>query len=499
MAQNVKKKNSKTRQSEPSVASVPSNDNLLWMMGFVMLVVGVISFCSVCSHFLHWASDLSALRNDEELTGMVVPFENVCSRLGATIAYWVVDCSFGIFGIIIPIVITVLGWRIFRKKALHLNHFVLSAALLLVMGSLTLGFAGSQFAASYDIGGRLGHACALDLSQIIGVFGMVVLLIAGWVLTGVFINRNFIHIVNGFSDTMVHQSERLATVVKDTVVKGRKEEEDDTEEELEQENNIPIAEVNAAVNGENSQPSLRPAFEQDSTAVQNQAAHNMAMPQSQQVISPVATVSRPTEFAVPEEDEFYVESADALAKEAAADNQRAEYVEQEPQFDEDGFLVVPNGGAMPNKINVDVLMSRDEQPMVKGEVADKDMATSDDGFDEDGFAVVSRAEERVAQSGVLPAAPKTEYDFATPEVKMPQSQTYANMPSEEDDGIVVTVRENKPKQLAEEDVDFELYDPLRDLEGYKKPYVSLLEDYKSPHKVSDAEIYDNKCRIQETL
>ena len=499
MAQSVKKKNSKTRQSEPSVASVPSNDNLLWMMGFVMLVVGVISFCSVCSHFLHWASDLSALRNDEELTGMVVPFENVCSRLGATIAYWVVDCSFGIFGIIIPIVITVLGWRIFRKKALHLNHFVLSAALLLVMGSLTLGFAGSQFAASYDIGGRLGHACALDLSQIIGVFGMVVLLIAGWVLTGVFINRNFIHIVNGFSDTMVHQSERLATVVKDTVVKGRKEEEDDTEEELEQENNIPIAEVNAAVNGENSQPSLRPAFEQDSTAVQNQAVHNMAMPQSQQVISPVATVSRPTEFAVPEEDEFYVESADALAKEAAADNQRAEYVEQEPQFDEDGFLVVPNGGAMPNKINVDVLMSRDEQPMVKGEVADKDMATSDDGFDEDGFAVVSRAEERVAQSGVLPAAPKTEYDFATPEVKMPQSQTYANMPSEEDDGIVVTVRENKPKQLAEEDVDFELYDPLRDLEGYKKPYVSLLEDYKSPHKVSDAEIYDNKCRIQETL
>jgi len=40
---------------------------------------------------------------------------------------------------------------------------------------------------------------------------------------------------------------------------------------------------------------------------------------------------------------------------------------------------------------------------------------------------------------------------------------------------------------------------LRDLESYKKPYVSLLEDYKSPHKVSDAEIYDNKCRIQETL
>ena len=86
MAQNVKKNNSKTRPQEPSVANVPSNDNLLWLMGFVMLVVGVISFCSVCSHFLHWSSDLSALRNDEELSGVVVPFENVCRRLGDMIA-----------------------------------------------------------------------------------------------------------------------------------------------------------------------------------------------------------------------------------------------------------------------------------------------------------------------------------------------------------------------------------------------------------------------------
>ena len=70
---------------------------------------------------------------------------------------------------------------------------------------------------------------------------------------------------------------------------------------------------------------------------------------------------------------------------------------------------------------------------------------------------------------------------------------------EDEDGLVITVRESAPKQRRESEIDNTLYDPLRDLESYKKPYVSLLEDYKSPHKVSDAEIYDNKCRIQETL
>ncbi|MBR2168817.1 MAG: DNA translocase FtsK 4TM domain-containing protein [Alistipes sp.] len=504
MAQNVKKKNSKSRSQEPSVTSVPSNDNLLWMVGFVMLVLGVISFCSVCSHFLHWSSDLSALRNDEELTGVVVPFENVCSRLGAMIAYWVVDCSFGVFGIIIPIVITVLGWRIFRKKALHLNHFALSAALLLVMGALTLGFVGLQFAVPYDIGGRLGHACAMDLSQIIGTFGMIVLLLAGWVLTGVFINRNFIHIVNGFSDTMVHQSERLATVVKDTVVKNRKEEvsdEEDSVEDCETEAGDDVREgysVNSQVSGGSTSISMSDV-PMAQGAEQNIAPQQMSyQPQEAQITPSVRPVSRPTELVAEEDDEFYVESVNAPNDGKATDAANAHLEPQEPQFDEDGFMVIPNSGAIPNKINVDILMSRDKSD--EGQTVSDDGAKDNAGnvFDEDGFAVVARGEEEVAE-GVLPAAKKSEYDFSTPEVKMPLPKDSAAAVTEEEDGIIVTVRENKPKQLAESEVDFELYDPLRDLESYKKPYVSLLEDYKSPHKVSDAEIYDNKCRIQETL
>ena len=131
------KKNSKTKsQAAPVVAP---NDNMSWMSGFLLLVIGIFSLVSVVSHFVHWSSDLSALRNDPELSGINVEFENVCSSIGATVAYWMVDCSFGVFGIIIPIVITILGWRIFRKKSLHLNHFALSAALLLIVGSLTMG------------------------------------------------------------------------------------------------------------------------------------------------------------------------------------------------------------------------------------------------------------------------------------------------------------------------------------------------------------------------
>ncbi len=42
-------------------------------------------------------------------------------------------------------------------------------------------------------------------------------------------------------------------------------------------------------------------------------------------------------------------------------------------------------------------------------------------------------------------------------------------------------------------------DKVKDLVNYRMPPVTLLEDYVSDSKVSDAEIYENKSRIEETL
>ena len=189
-----------------------------------------------------------------------------------------------------------------------------------------------------------------------------------------------------------------------------------------------------------------------------------------------------------EEDEFYIESKEDATP--AEPEQPAE-----PEFDEDGFLIVPSAGAMLNKINVDALLAK--QYVVAAEP--ERQVSSEPQYDADGFAVVSRGEDVTTQgAGQLPPPNNSKYDFSTSAPKIPYP--VANQQGiEDEDGLVITVRETVPKQRRESEIDNTLYDPLRDLESYKKPYVSLLEDYKSPHKVSDAEIYDNKCRIQETL
>ena len=515
MTQRVKKQTAKSKSTQTAVAA-SSNDNLLWMMGFVLLIVGVISFFSVLSHFFHWASDLSALRNDEELSGVVVPFENICSSMGAHIANWFVDCSFGVFGIIIPIFIVVIGWRIFRKKALHLNHFALSAALLLVMGALTLGYAGSRLGVGYDIGGRFGHACATDLTAIIGNFGMIVLLLAGWVITGVFINRNFIHIVNDFSDSMVHQSEKIVSAVRDSVSKSKVEEAEEehiSSEQTVQEptmvtapptlEGVPMQSTpmqstpSQSIPPQNNYPSYSPATPSVATVADNSPAENQIPSAATRPITINERYSNGYNVATKpeEEDEFYIEGQDDVASEEPAQP-------AEPQFDEDGFLVVPSAGATLNKINVDALLSTQDVAVA----APNNSASSEPQYDADGFAIVSRGDETVVQEasgnaveGQLPPPNKNKYDFTTPAASNKPYSTMDEQEIEDEDGLVITVRESAPKQRRESEIDNTLYDPLRDLESYKKPYVSLLEDYKSPHKVSDAEIYDNKCRIQETL
>ena len=527
MAQRVTK-NTKSKKSATTIAP-PSNDNVSWVTGFIMAVVGLISAASVLSHFIHWSSDLSALRNNPELSGEVIPFENICSKMGAILAYWMVDCSFGIFGIIIPVVLTVLGWRVFRKKSLHLNHFGLSAALLLVMGSLTLGLISKQFSLPYDIGGELGQACAADLTDAIGVFGTVLILITGWVLTGVFINRNFRRIVDGIGDGVEKQGDRMKRVVEDVISARVKARGEVNEEESEYSTEPVGPAVNPAPQPEPQvaqqpapqpvhQPAPQPVYQPTPEPVVNMASPvvtaEQQVAQEQFVVEPQQqqqggeTVVRMNDYLgsrieqqrsgrdfgrVEEEDEFYIEG-----EEKPEQSMPVEQVVDMSSYDDDGFVVEPNGGAQPEQIDINQLLAREEQARQAREI------------DEQGFAVVERqaeptydVEAEKESDTVLFEDDEKPYaaTIVAPEPRLNAAPRTSRVEREvaEADEIVVTVRENPVRRVEESEIDTELYDPMRDLENYKKPYVSLLEDYKSPHKVSDAEIYDNKCRIQETL
>ena len=500
MTQRVKKTTNKGKQ-QPTTTS---NDNMLWMLGFVLLAMGVFATVSVISHFFNWSSDISALNNDASLSGEVIPFENICSGAGARVASWFVDYSFGIFGVIIPIVMTVIGWRIFRKLPLNLNHFALSAALVLVMGSLTMGLVDGKTKLAHDLGGALGVACAADLSDAIGV-GVFLVLLVGWILTGVFINRNFIRTVNNASDKMVNKSEQLIAGVKDFVV-ARKADQDAESEEQPAEGEIDMpASPELILPEEQPIQTPQPEYVVPKPAPEPEYEIEVVSPQSREsqgdkpmTMNEYLAAKRAAELGEPSmhsefgvADDAFVVVPNGQTSPSAEELQEAEPQPQPvvEQVEDDGFTVVPNYAAKPNEINVNLLLQRDSEPMEKPTMQEVSL--------DDDFEVVSNSKTVNEQPEVAPVLEEPQQaqeddDFiVTPRNPQPVVS--------EQERIVVKVHENVVRQLDEDEISNELYDPLRDLEHYKKPYVSLLEDYKSPHKVGSAEIYDNKCRIQETL
>ena len=68
-----------------------------------------------------------------------------------------------------------------------------------------------------------------------------------------------------------------------------------------------------------------------------------------------------------------------------------------------------------------------------------------------------------------------------------------------EDNIVITVTHKKPQTVDESEIVSDLYDPTLDIAHYTAPTPQLLVDYKEANGVDEAEIFQNKERIRETL
>ena len=199
-----------------------NSDSARWVAGLLLLFIGVFAASAVLFSFFTWAADQSGLLlSPEERATLGVEPGNLCGWAGARLGRLLVDNSFGVSGILIPVMVVLVGVRVIRQRPLLFNHSILSLFLILILGSLTLGFAFSdkwRLCSSTGWGGAFGIETAALLRTHIGVLGTLILLLGCWILTGVFINRNFINKVNRAGNVMVDKSGKIVEIVKHKVV-----------------------------------------------------------------------------------------------------------------------------------------------------------------------------------------------------------------------------------------------------------------------------------------
>ena len=316
-------------------------------------------------------------------------FSNICGKGGALVAHRLVGGGFGLFAVVISFIFLVFGWRLFRYKPLRLYRFLLIFSLVLVLGSLTMGFifgtAWSVFGSG--LGGEYGIALDIWLGDMIGGVGTLLVIIAGWIMTGLLIDRNFLRVVDNAGEQVVGG---VTSVTRRAFghLQRRKQEEQPVE-------------YTADGDEEYEEHTIEDIANEEEPAVAHMSVAEEVEPTTESTIEPTTE---------PTVDDLFV---------------------VEPITDED------REDSVDTPINVDDVLGLDDA----------------------------------------------------------QETTAGN--EGEDDALVVTVKQYKPKDAEEEPLD--LYDPMLDIAHYDSPTAQLLTEHKSVSAIDEEEIFRNKERIRETL
>ncbi|MBQ5620071.1 MAG: DNA translocase FtsK 4TM domain-containing protein, partial [Alistipes sp.] len=451
---NTTKRSSNGRQRVERVERTDS-ESARWIAGLVIIFVGFFAAASVLFSYFCWEGDQSGLQlTVEERETLGVTPENMCGWLGARVGMLLVDHSFGVFGILLPIVVLLLGVRVIRKRPLLINHLTLSLVLVMLLGSLTLGFAfGTKWSlcASTGWGGAFGIEVAKVLHSHIGSFGTIILLLGGWILTGVFINRNFINTVNHATTALVDRGGQVVDLLRHR-------------ERIKQEE---LDELEALDEGQ-------PDVEEEPELEQPTVSESV-----EEVVAPAQPVVAPA-----------VEERPALQK----------AVQRELKQEEDPFEEVDLSQPKSEErvvMGASGLVELARKPVQDGPFMEIDLSQQTQPAEEQ---PVEPIVESMVESTPPPVVEGFELVEPTPVPAPAPAPTPATQPIQTPtptEGIVVVVEEPKEEESAKK-ID-ELYDPTKDLMTYKKPPFALLEDYQSDSEVSEDEIFENKSKIEETL
>lgn len=381
-------------------------ENVRLMVGFAFVILGVFLICSVLSYFFYWKLDMSALLESNPRVDVV--YNNVCGPLGARVAQGLVGGCFGIFAIAIPIFFIILGWRLFRFKPIRLHRLLLVYSLALIVGSLTLAtlFSTNWGLFGTGMGGGYGLALSRWMTSQIGLIGTILIVLAGWIVLGIIIDRNFLH---WLGDTIVELYE--CSVTKLSALFGK----------MRHKSEVPIEEDVATV-------AYRSAYQPE---VEVPEEFEVVVPDVEPEVTP--EVAKPEAEVEPEDDIFTIKPIES----------------EEPTYE---------------PVCVAAVVEEDDTFCVMP----RDMEDSSDG-------VPLTHEESADELGIEPES------------------------GDNEDALVVTVTHNDVKVVDEDDIESELYDPMRDLYDYQPPTPSLLVDHKSKSVVDEQEIFRNKERIRETL
>ena len=454
----------KTPKKKPVVEKTVSrgmSDTQRWVLGIVLFAFAVFMLVAVVSYWFTWQADQNFVRHGDMNRQEVGVIANQTGKMGATLAHYVVGQWFGMFGIVIPILLIIIALRVIDFRPALLSKSVRIGVIALIFGSLTMGF---LFDEKWDVFGTgLGGAQGVYMSRwmvsYLGWAGTGLALLLGWILLGVYMTRRTILVVNRVGRGIYEGGRKVGEAVADLASRGGDVDEAyqdkdayyNEKEYYGEDRHDAGSEYAPQAKKDDIIEIVRPGREQsgrDETA-ERQGVFTVVTPVREPEPEPELPPHDPKVVMLGEAAGAFIHGRQAVA-----------------QTDESRYA----GG-------VGRYAGAGESRVV--EVVQPDRSQQQNGPQRQGpFEVVSKPGAPIAAGGILESEPAT---------------------AGTDGEMKVVVAARKDVIVSDDDADAALYDPTRELSKYQKPPVELLEDHTVDVQVTEDEVYENKNQIVNTL
>lgn len=446
-----------------------------------MILLSLYLLLTIVSYYFTWSADQAmvterdAARELALKTGEAVSVHNGGGSLGATLGRFFAGRLFGVFALAIPVLLGAFALMIARFRTRQMEKGALIAAIVMILGSVTLGilFGRNWGIFGSGLGGECGICFADWLKGYIGVAGVLLLLLLCWVLFAVWLNRSTIKVVNKVGDTVARKTVAIFTP-------KAKQNVDETSD------NVAQTTDDARQRDDNEES----AANNEHTADNNAQGNEPTEPDE----FDITDSADPTD--VGESDRSAITAGDAQSDESNAEGRSvavAAAVATDGKVsvvDSDDDIPIEITLSSEPQIEIDSADNADAEEQDDAVVIDGNDPNADDAYS--GF----RRRQTDQQGG--------QFEFIDEQGGMeglPKASIGAGgiIASAGGDGEKVIRERHDDAQVDENDVEDDLYDPTKELGDYKKPPLQLLDSRDEELSYSTEEIVECKRNITNTL
>lgn len=184
-----------------------------WAIGLVLLFVAMYVTYAAIAFLFTWKDNQSFVQYGDFMpTGQTVIGGSLSAKIGDVL----IAKSFGVFGLVIPIVLIILAIRIMRFRRTFLERAARLSLTAMIIGSVTLGLLfGTRWSIfGTGLGGTLGIYASEWLVKLLGTIGTGLLMLCMWVLWAVAVNRKAINAVNEVGSAIADGGKRIKDLVQ---------------------------------------------------------------------------------------------------------------------------------------------------------------------------------------------------------------------------------------------------------------------------------------------